>query len=70
MEIFLADSQEMASDEMKKLRQQMTKEGIREAQVAKNEGTSTSLFKCGKCGKRKTTYNQVRHSFQYNVVNS
>ena len=51
--------QDMASDEMKKLRQQITKEGIREAQVAKNEGTATSLFKCGKCGQRKTSYNQA-----------
>ena len=53
-------SQEMASDEMKQLRQEIAKEGIREAQVAKNQGTETNLFKCGKCGKRKTTYTQLQ----------
>ena len=52
--------QEMASDEMKQLRQEIAKEGIREAQVAKNQGTETNLFKCGKCGKRKTTYTQLQ----------
>jgi len=50
----------MANDELKKLRQEFTKEGIKEAQMAKNQGTVTNLFKCGKCGERKTTYNQVR----------
>ena len=50
----------MASDEMKQLRQEIAKEGIREAQVAKNQGTETNLFKCGKCGKRKTTYTQLQ----------
>ncbi|EDO32793.1 predicted protein [Nematostella vectensis] len=53
-------SEEMASDEMKKLRQEFTKEGIREAQMAKNAGTKTNLFKCGRCGKRETTYNQLQ----------
>ncbi|CAH3161886.1 unnamed protein product [Porites lobata] len=53
-------TEEMASDEMKQLRQEIAKEGIREAQVAKNQGTETNLFKCGKCGKRKTTYTQLQ----------
>lgn len=53
-------TEEMASDEMKLLRQEIAKEGIREAQVAKNQGTETNLFKCGKCGKRKTTYTQLQ----------
>ncbi|XP_020893810.1 transcription elongation factor A protein 1 [Exaiptasia diaphana] len=53
-------SEEMACDELKKLRQEFTKEGIKEAQMAKNAGTETSLFKCGKCGQRKTTYNQLQ----------
>ena len=52
--------QEMASDAMKKLRQKLTKEAIRDAQVATSGGTHTSLLKCGKCGKRNCTYNQVR----------
>lgn len=50
----------MASDEMKKFRQECAKESIREAQVAKNQGTETALFKCAKCGKRKTTYTQLQ----------
>ena len=50
----------MASDEMKKFRQECAKESIREAQVAKNQGTETDLFKCGKCGKRRTTYTQLQ----------
>lgn len=53
-------TEEMASDEMKQLRQEIAKEGIREAQVAKHQGTETNLFKCGKCGKRKTTYTQLQ----------
>ena len=50
----------MASDEMKQFRQECAKEGIRDAQVAKNQGTETSLFKCNKCGQRKTTYTQLQ----------
>lgn len=53
-------TEEMASDEMKQFRQECAKEGIREAQVAKNQGTETALFKCGKCGKRRTTYTQLQ----------
>lgn len=53
-------TEEMASEEMKKIRQNMTKESIRDAQMSKNTGTETALFKCGKCGKRKTTYNQLQ----------
>lgn len=52
--------QEMASEEMKQFRQECAKEGIREAQVSKNQGTETDLFKCGKCGKRRTTYTQLQ----------
>jgi transcription elongation factor S-II len=50
----------MATEEMKKIRQEFTKEGIRESQMAKNTGTVTALFKCMKCGLRKTTYTQVK----------
>ena len=54
--------QEMASDDMKKMRQQFVKEAIRDAQMATSGGTKTSLLKCGKCGKRNCTYTQVRPS--------
>ncbi|KAL9980520.1 hypothetical protein ACROYT_G009120 [Oculina patagonica] len=53
-------TEEMASEEMKQFRQECAKEGIREAQVSKNQGTETDLFKCGKCGKRRTTYTQLQ----------
>lgn len=52
--------QEMASDEMKNIRQKFTKESINDAQLATVQGTQTDLLKCGKCGQRNCTYNQVR----------
>ena len=51
--------QEMASDSMKDLRARYTKESIDDHQMAKTSGTVTDLFKCGKCGKKNCTYNQV-----------
>lgn len=50
----------MASDAMKKMRQQFTKEAIRDSQMAVQGGTTTDLLKCGKCKKRNCTYTQVR----------
>ena len=49
----------MASDEMKQLREKLTKEAIDDYQMATNGGTVTDLFKCGRCGKRNCTYTQV-----------
>ena len=51
--------QEMASDHMKELRAKLTKEAINDHQMAVTGGTTTDLLKCGKCGKRNCTYNQV-----------
>jgi hypothetical protein len=51
--------QEMASDEMKCLRNKFLKEAINDAQLATVQGTKTDLLKCGKCKKRNCTYNQV-----------
>ncbi|NXR90365.1 TCEA3 protein, partial [Hypocryptadius cinnamomeus] len=53
-------AEEMASDELKKLRSAMTQEAIREHQMAKTGGTVTDLFQCGKCKKKNCTYNQVQ----------
>ncbi|XP_032900915.1 transcription elongation factor A protein 3-like isoform X5 [Amblyraja radiata] len=53
-------AEEMASDELKELRQVITKEAIREHQMAKTSGTTSSLFQCGKCKKKNCTYNQVQ----------
>ncbi|XP_071952722.1 transcription elongation factor A protein 1-like [Antedon mediterranea] len=52
--------EEMASNEMKDLRKEFTKEAIRDHQMAKTSGTTTDLLKCGKCLKRNCTYNQVQ----------
>ncbi|KAL0131113.1 hypothetical protein PUN28_002596 [Cardiocondyla obscurior] len=51
---------EMASDEIKQLREQFKKEAINDAQLATVQGTKTDLLKCGKCKKRNCTYNQVQ----------
>ncbi|GAB0095750.1 Transcription elongation factor S-II [Sergentomyia squamirostris] len=51
---------EMASDEMKKLRDRFVKEAINDAQLATVQGTETDLLKCGKCKKRNCTYNQIQ----------
>lgn len=50
----------MASDELKEMRKNLTKEAIREHQMAKTGGTQTDLFTCGKCKKKNCTYTQVR----------
>lgn len=49
----------MASDEMKQLRAKYTKEAINDHQMAKTGGTTTDLFKCGRCKGHCCTYNQV-----------
>jgi len=50
---------ELASDEMKNLRDKLTKEAINDHQMATQGGTKSEFFKCGRCGQRDTTYNQV-----------
>lgn len=52
-------AEEMASDELRELRNAMTQEAIREHQMAKTGGTTTDLFQCSKCKKKNCTYNQV-----------
>lgn len=54
------DSNEMASEDMKKLRDKITKQTIQEHQMAVTGGTATNLIKCPKCKKSNTTYNQVQ----------
>ncbi|XP_051721117.1 transcription elongation factor A protein 3 isoform X14 [Ctenopharyngodon idella] len=53
-------AEEMASDELKQLRNVLTQEAIREHQMAKTGGTTTDLLQCGKCRKKNCTYNQVQ----------
>ncbi|MEE6463983.1 hypothetical protein FKM82_006124 [Ascaphus truei] len=53
-------AEDMASDELKEMRKNLTKEAIREHQMAKTGGTETDLFSCGKCKKKCCTYTQVQ----------
>lgn len=53
-------AEEMASDEMKNVRNKFIKESIDDAQLATVQGTKTDLLKCGKCKKRNCTYNQIQ----------
>ncbi|XP_069827721.1 transcription elongation factor A protein 3-like [Dendropsophus ebraccatus] len=53
-------AEEMASDELKELRNTLTQEAIREHQMAKTGGTQTDLLQCDKCKKKNCTYNQVQ----------
>lgn len=52
--------EELASDEMKKIREKFLKEAINDAQLATVQGTKTDLLKCGKCKKKNCTYNQLQ----------
>lgn len=52
--------EEMASDEMRKLRDKFVKEAINDAQLATVQGTETDMLKCGKCRQKKCTYNQIQ----------
>ncbi|XP_063713952.1 transcription elongation factor A protein 2-like [Symsagittifera roscoffensis] len=51
---------QMASSEMKELRQKLTKEAINDHQMAVVEGTATDLITCGKCKKSNCTYSQMQ----------
>ncbi|KAL2097545.1 hypothetical protein ACEWY4_006752 [Coilia grayii] len=53
-------AEEMASDELKEMRKNLTKEAIRDHQMARTGGTETDLFTCGKCKKKNCTYTQVQ----------
>lgn len=51
----------MASDAMKKLRKEYTKEGIRDSQMAIVGGSKSGVLKCGRCKKNNCSYNQVNN---------
>ncbi|XP_069127643.1 transcription elongation factor S-II-like isoform X2 [Argopecten irradians] len=53
-------AEEMASDDMQELRRKYTKQSIDDHHMATNSGTKSDLFKCGKCGKKNTTYTQLQ----------
>ncbi|XP_061647304.1 transcription elongation factor A protein 2 isoform X1 [Phyllopteryx taeniolatus] len=53
-------SEEMASAELKKIREALTKESIREHQLSKVGGSETDMFVCSKCQGKNCTYTQVQ----------
>lgn len=52
--------EEMASDNLKEVREKLHKETVKDAQLAVSGGTVTDLLKCGKCKGRRCTYNQMQ----------
>lgn len=54
----------MASDELKEMRKNLTKEAVRDHQMATTGGTQTDLFTCGKCKGKSCTYTQVQPAVQ------
>ncbi|XP_031422124.1 transcription elongation factor A protein 2 [Clupea harengus] len=53
-------AEQMASNELKEIRKNMTKESIREHQLSKVGGTETDMFSCGKCKGKNCSYTQVQ----------
>ncbi|XP_068452791.1 transcription elongation factor A protein 2 isoform X2 [Clinocottus analis] len=53
-------AQEMASAELKQMRETLTKESIREHQLSKVGGTETDMFICSKCHGKSCAYTQVQ----------
>ncbi|XP_038165127.1 LOW QUALITY PROTEIN: transcription elongation factor A protein 2 [Cyprinodon tularosa] len=53
-------AEEMASAELKQIREALTKESIREHQLSKVGGTETDMFICSKCHGKNCTYTQVQ----------
>lgn len=53
-------SEEMASAEIREMRDKFTKEAILEHQMSVQQGTPSDMFKCGKCGKKNCTYTQLQ----------
>ncbi|XP_032377514.1 transcription elongation factor A protein 2 isoform X2 [Etheostoma spectabile] len=53
-------AEEMASAELKQMRETLTKESIREHQLSKVGGTETDMFICSKCHGKSCSYTQVQ----------
>ncbi|XP_071333583.1 transcription elongation factor A protein 2 isoform X1 [Trachinotus anak] len=53
-------AEDMASAELKQMREALTKESIREHQLSKVGGSETDMFICNKCHGKSCTYTQVQ----------
>ncbi|CAK6981157.1 transcription elongation factor A protein 2 isoform X1 [Scomber scombrus] len=53
-------SEEMASAELKQMRETLTKESIKEHQLSRVGGTETDMFICSKCHGKNCSYTQVQ----------
>ncbi|KAG7519980.1 transcription elongation factor A protein 2-like isoform X1 [Solea senegalensis] len=53
-------AEDMASAELKQIREALTKESIREHQLSKVGGTETDMFICNKCHGKSCAYTQVQ----------
>jgi len=53
-------AEELACDDLKQERKNITEQAIKDHQLSKNTGTSTGQFKCFKCGLRDTSYSQLQ----------
>jgi transcription elongation factor S-II len=59
-ELVAMSPQEMASEDLKKERQRIAEYHLEAAKLVQLNQTSTDMFRCGKCGKRETTYYQMQ----------
>ena len=53
-------TQEMASGELKEKRKQFAQYHLEASKTGMGNQTTTDMFKCGKCGRRETTYYQLQ----------
>jgi len=53
-------AQEMACDELQKERKRFADYHLEAAKLVQLNQTSTDMFKCGKCGRRETTYHLLQ----------
>ncbi|XP_029974715.1 transcription elongation factor A protein 2 [Salarias fasciatus] len=53
-------AEEMASAELKQIREALTRESIRQHQLSKFGGTETDMFVCSRCQGKSCTYTQVQ----------
>jgi len=53
-------AEDLAHDDLKQQRKDITAQAIKDHQLSKNTGTTTGQFKCGKCHKMDTSYSQLQ----------